>query len=107
MVSIQQNSSSVQNRQTYFQQSQYMSKTNNIEGEWDHNLHSNPIGFYLLPVHNQFKLPKKKRIRKNRKKQWKLLFQIKMKEIKRRTRKNRKNHLRRNYISTKNKSVSE
>ena len=32
MVSIQQNSSSVQNRQTYFQQSQYTSKTNNIEG---------------------------------------------------------------------------
>ncbi|RIA85652.1 hypothetical protein C1645_741397 [Glomus cerebriforme] len=56
--SIQQNSFSVQKKQTYFQQSQWTSRTNNIEGEWGHDLHSNPIGCSLLPVHDQFKFPK-------------------------------------------------
>ncbi|RIA86801.1 hypothetical protein C1645_807622 [Glomus cerebriforme] len=53
--SIQRNSSSVQK---ILQQSL---RTNNIEGEWGQDLHSNPIGCSLLPVHDQFKLPKEEK----------------------------------------------
>src|SRR5205809_7657949 len=61
MDSIQENSSSVQERQPYFQQSRWTSRTNNIESEWGQDLHSNPIGCSLLPVHDQFKLPKEEK----------------------------------------------
>jgi hypothetical protein len=60
MESIQQNSS-VQVKPSYFQQSQGTSRTNNIEGEWVQYRHSNPIGCSLLPVHDQFKLPKEEK----------------------------------------------
>ena len=61
MESIRQNSSSVQEKQPYFRQSQWASKANNIEGEWGQDLNSNPIGCSLLPVHDQFKLPKEEK----------------------------------------------
>ncbi|RGB39805.1 hypothetical protein C1646_754049 [Rhizophagus diaphanus] len=66
--SIQQHSSSVQDKPPYFQQSQWASKANNIEGEWGHDHCSNPIGCSLLPVHDQFKLPKGNSKEKNKKK---------------------------------------
>jgi hypothetical protein len=56
--SIQQNSSSVQGRQQYFQKSRSTSKTNNIEGEWSLDRYSNPIRRSLLLVHDQSKLSK-------------------------------------------------
>ncbi|GES83309.1 hypothetical protein GLOIN_2v1673015 [Rhizophagus clarus] len=68
MESIQRNSSSVQKKKTYFQQSRYTSKTNNIEGDWGHDLHSNPIRCSLLPVHDQFKLSEENSKEKNNEK---------------------------------------
>ena len=68
MESIQQNSSSVQEKQPYFRQSQYTSRTNNIEGEWGHDHYSNPNGCSLLLVHDQFKLPKENSKEKNKEK---------------------------------------
>jgi len=59
--SIQQSSSSVQGKQHYFQRSRSTSKTNNIEGEWSLDHYSNPTGRSLLPVHDQFKLPKEEK----------------------------------------------
>ncbi|CAI2171456.1 12624_t:CDS:2 [Funneliformis geosporum] len=52
--SIQKNSSSIQEKQPYFQRSQEMSKTNDIEGEWGHDHYNNPMGCSLLPVHDQY-----------------------------------------------------
>src|SRR5205085_613286 len=56
MESIQRNSSSIQDRQNYFQsqQSKWTPKTNNIEGEWGHGRYSNPIGCSLSFMHDQF-----------------------------------------------------
>jgi hypothetical protein len=57
--SIQQNSSSVQGRQQYFQRS------NNIESEWSLDRYSNPTGCSLLLVHDQSKLPKGEKKKEN------------------------------------------
>src|SRR5437763_7825779 len=71
MESIRQNSSSVQEKQPYFRQSQYTSRTNNIEGEWGHDHYSNPNGcsllLYTINLSFQKKNPKK-RTRKNHRK---------------------------------------
>ncbi|GBB85323.1 hypothetical protein RclHR1_11890006 [Rhizophagus clarus] len=72
--SIQQHSSSVQEKQLYFQQSQWASKANNIEGEWGHDYYSNPIRCFLLPIHDQFKLPKENSKEKNKKKSTEITF---------------------------------
>src|ERR1043165_1713446 len=53
MESIQKNSSSLQEKQPYFQRSQETSKTNNIEGEWGHDCYNNPMGCSPLPVYDQ------------------------------------------------------
>ncbi|CAG8651727.1 9374_t:CDS:2 [Funneliformis caledonium] len=53
LVGIHQNSSSVQGRQPYFQQSQWTSKTNNTEGEWGHDHYCNSTRCCLLLVHDQ------------------------------------------------------
>jgi hypothetical protein len=60
MESIQKNSSSVQEKQPYFQQSQETSKTNNIESEWGHDRYNNPMGCSLLPVYDQYMLLKER-----------------------------------------------
>jgi hypothetical protein len=54
MESIQKNSSSVQEKQPYFQRSPKTSKTNKIEGEWGHDRYNNSMGCSMLPVYDQY-----------------------------------------------------
>ncbi|CAI2178955.1 6135_t:CDS:2 [Funneliformis geosporum] len=54
MDSVQKNSSSVQEKQPYFQQSPKTSKTNKIEGEWGHDRYNNSMGCSMLPVYDQY-----------------------------------------------------
>ncbi|RIA92387.1 hypothetical protein C1645_736416 [Glomus cerebriforme] len=45
-------------KQPYFQQSRWTSRTDKIEGEWGNDHYSNPTRYSLLFVYDQFKLPK-------------------------------------------------
>ncbi|CAI2200073.1 20651_t:CDS:2 [Funneliformis geosporum] len=97
--SIQQNSSSVQGRQQYFQKSRSTSKTNNIEGEWSLDRYSNPIRRSLLLVHDQSKLPKEEKNKGKSQETAEITFSAPRpnkdkKRIKKRTRENRKKYLR-------------
>ncbi|GBC33393.2 uncharacterized protein OCT59_007563 [Rhizophagus irregularis] len=71
--SIQQHSSSVQDKPPYFQQSQWTSEANDIGGERNHNNYSNSIECCLLFVHDQSMPIKENSKEKDKEKSQKIL----------------------------------